>query len=308
MKDISSASTVGSSMEADTPTYEKQLKRANIIRGVDHFKFCFNFLNLIVTAVLATKDAKYYAFYNGILVSVIMTHRLYEFYTKRWHFYLFDFCYLVNTIVNVYIIFFPKSEIWFFASFALAIGPILNAVNYFRNSFVFHSTEKTTSLLIHCSPPLAMFLIHWHDESKYFVSSTIGIHEFGLEFLLKWFGSTLAFYGVWSVAYYILIFKLFKNHILKNKYETLYSLFLTDPRTAKHFKGTGENWIELIYMWRHFFGTFQVIAIAMVFYYSYWLALVWVIFNLSVGIYNGGTYLIEYHSARYERNLFKKHK
>ena len=201
MKVSSAASTDVSGTESDSPTYNKQVRASTYIRKSDRIKFFLNVLNLIITAALVTKDAKYYAFYNVILISFVVTHRAWEFYTKGWHFYLMDFCYFVNSIVIIHILFFPKSEIMFFACFALTMGPIFHAVSFYRNSLAFHSTEKTTSLLIHSSPPLAMFLIHWHDKSNYFFSTAHGIQEFGPELILKWYGSVLALYAIWVLFY-----------------------------------------------------------------------------------------------------------
>jgi len=262
-----------------------------------------NFVHLIMTAILVTKDAKYYAYYNVFMTWSLILHRGYEFYTKGWHFYMMDFCYLVNFIVACHVVFFPKAEIMFFAGFALSLGPIFNSVSYYRNTLAFHSTEKTTSLFIHSSPPLTMFLIHWHDKSKHFASSNMGIQEYGPIFLAKWYGSVIALYGAWVVVYYIVLFKILRGHIVKNNYDTLYDHAMGDPRTAQGLRSKGEKWTVFMFIWVHFRYVLQFITITQIFYYFYWVGLAWVIYNHALGIYFGGTYYINYHSERYERNL-----
>ena len=300
----SPASTDISSTASDSPILNKQFRTSKVTRKIDHLKFCFNVLNLIITAALVTKDAKYYAFYNVILISILLTHRAYEFYTKGWHFYLLDFCYFVNTIVIIHILFFPKSEIMFFASFVLSIGPVLTAVPVYSCALAFHSTMKTTTLLIHSSPPLAMFLIHWHDKSKYFFSAaTAGVQEFGPSLLMKWYGSVFAVYGIWVVFYYIAIFKVFRGHTTRNKLETLYDYMMSDPRTSYEIRSKGEKWSQIMFMWIHVRYVLLLITHSGVFYYSYWSGLVWVTINHLIGIYNGAVDYIEDHSENYKKTL-----
>src|SRR5689334_10668422 len=112
--------TDASSNASDTPTLDKRYRVGNFIRKVDRIKFFLNFLNVIITAALVTKDAKYFAIYNAILTTTLIVHRTYEYYMKGWHFYMIDFCYLVNWIVIFHTVFFPKSEVMFFAAFALS--------------------------------------------------------------------------------------------------------------------------------------------------------------------------------------------
>jgi len=304
LKVTSPTTTDASSTASETPTLDKQFRVGDSIRKSHHIKFCLNFLNLIITAALVTKDAKYFAFYNAFLTFTLIVHRTYEFYMKGWHFYMIDFCYLVNWIVIAHTVFFPKSEVMFFAAFALSMGPIFNAVSYYRCTLAFHSTEKTTSLLTHSSPPLAMFLIHWHDKSKYFISAINGVQEIGPTLILKWYGSVLALYGAWVIFYYIVLFKIFRRHIVKNKFETLYDHAMADPRTSRELRSKGEKWTQFMFIWVHFSYVLQFITLAGIFYYSYWIGLVWVIYNHLVGIHNGGTYYIHYHSERYVKTLF----
>ena len=304
LKESSPASTEISCTESDSPTHNKQVQASIFIRKSDRIKFFLNVLSLIITAALVTKDAKYYAFYNVILISILLTHRAYEFYTKGWHFYLLDFCYFVNTIIIIHVLFFPKSEIMFFASFVLSIGPVLTAVPVYSCALSFHSTMKTTTLLIHSSPPLAMFLIHWHDKSKYFFSAaTAGVQEFGPSLLMKWYGSVFLMTGVWVVFYYVAIFKVFRGYTTRNKLETLYDYMLSDPKTSDEIRSKEEKWRPFMFMWIYIRFVLIFITLSGIFYYSYWIGLVWVIINHLIGVYNGATYYINFHSERYEKTL-----
>lgn len=52
-----------------------------------------------------------------------------------------------------YIWIFPKSSKLFLACYCLAHGPLCTAIATWRNSLVFHSVDKVTSLFIHVYPP-----------------------------------------------------------------------------------------------------------------------------------------------------------
>ena len=48
-------------------------------------------------------------------------------------------------------------------SFSLSMGPLLFGIPCYRNSLVFHSLDRLTSLKIHLGPAVAMFLSRWYD-------------------------------------------------------------------------------------------------------------------------------------------------
>lgn len=72
----------------------------------------------------------------------------------QYHYFLFDLCYFVNVLCLVYIWVFPTSQLLFMSIFALSNGPLAWAIVAWRNSMVFHSVDKITSILIHLGPPI----------------------------------------------------------------------------------------------------------------------------------------------------------
>ena len=46
--------------------------------------------------------------------------------------------------------------------FSFSNGPVLLAIILWRNSMVFHSVDKMTSLFIHSFPPLYSYTIRWY--------------------------------------------------------------------------------------------------------------------------------------------------
>jgi hypothetical protein len=66
-----------------------------------------------------------------------------------YHYFLFDICYVINGLCLIFIWIWPSNTILFQACYGLAHGPSAIAIATWRNSLVFHSVEKVTSLFIH---------------------------------------------------------------------------------------------------------------------------------------------------------------
>jgi hypothetical protein len=78
--------------------------------------------------------------------------RIWTYKRKAWHYFLWDMCYYVNLLDLVWMWFFPSNTIFFTACYLLSLGPLASAIVTWRNSLVFHSLDKVTSLFIHfCS-------------------------------------------------------------------------------------------------------------------------------------------------------------
>jgi hypothetical protein len=71
-----------------------------------------------------------------------------------------------NAAVLLYLWVFYDSAEWFLVCFGVTAGPVFTAVILFRNSLVFHSMDKITSLHIHTGPMLVLFCIRWNPEFK----------------------------------------------------------------------------------------------------------------------------------------------
>src|SRR5689334_6044820 len=65
--------------------------------------FMLSFINMLVMIALAFKSTVYYAYWNVFVTTALISHRYFYYKSRKWHYYLFDFCYMVNMLVNVYI-------------------------------------------------------------------------------------------------------------------------------------------------------------------------------------------------------------
>ncbi|XP_078702452.1 uncharacterized protein LOC144928170 [Branchiostoma floridae x Branchiostoma belcheri] len=83
--------------------------------------------------------------------------------TKKWQYFLLDFCYFGNAVTYVYIWAAPAEPRVFQIVFAIANGPLVIAVFFFRNSIVFHSIDRMTSVFIHSLPAYVTYGVRWYS-------------------------------------------------------------------------------------------------------------------------------------------------
>ena len=98
---------------------------------------------------------------------MLLTFRLWWYREKNFHYFLFDFCYFTNILLLIYLWLIPPGPLagnMFVVVFCFANGPVLWAIAFWRNSLVFHSVDKMTSLFIHVSPALTVTTLKWLDS------------------------------------------------------------------------------------------------------------------------------------------------
>uniref|UniRef100_A0A7S0YL22 Glycerophosphocholine acyltransferase 1 n=1 Tax=Polytomella parva TaxID=51329 RepID=A0A7S0YL22_9CHLO len=103
----------------------------------------------------------FYQFY-GAAGLVLMAIRWTIYWRRRWHYYLFDFCYFANLVLVVHIWVFPRSSLLAKITFAFDTGPLTLAIVAFRNSLVFHDVDKVTSIFMHIVPAMASWAERWY--------------------------------------------------------------------------------------------------------------------------------------------------
>ena len=100
------------------------------------FAQCFNFYECLFNA-----------FHQKIMtLSKFYSFRFFTYRAEKAHFYMIDFCYLVNLSVILQTLFCGcEGEFcgsWFQTNYILTQGPIATAIILWANSLVFHSIDK----------------------------------------------------------------------------------------------------------------------------------------------------------------------
>ena len=113
-------------------------------------------------------------------------------------YFLLDFCYFTNGVTLAYLWLLPTSAVAFRVAFVLANGPLAWAIVVWRNSFVFHSVDKFTSVVIHALPPLVMYCERWFLAPA--SASALGADALRVGWAES-FGAPLAGYVLWQALY-----------------------------------------------------------------------------------------------------------
>jgi Protein of unknown function (DUF2838) len=126
---------------------------APFTRLVDKLSFIVGVLLLVFTTyILGRYPNDIFYNYHCIVVISLVLFRFYNYRSKGWHYYLFDFCYFANTLIIAFLWFFPKNDILFKVFFVYANGPFGLAIPAFKNSMIFHKIDNLISLTIHVIP------------------------------------------------------------------------------------------------------------------------------------------------------------
>src|ERR1700722_6130723 len=103
--------------------------------------------------------------------------RAYKYKKRAWHFFLFDLCYFVTCLNYIYIWILPSSPTLWVACYCLSHGSLASAVITWRNSLVFHDSDKVTSLFVHIYAPFTFTVIRYATYiASIFVASLILFH------------------------------------------------------------------------------------------------------------------------------------
>lgn len=170
-------------------------------------------LNVFLSGYLIGAVPEYFYYWFTAQLAYFMPIRLITYRQKGYHYFLADLCYFVNFLCLLTIWAFPRSKRLFISTYCLAYGNNAVAIVMWRNSLVFHSLDKVTSLFIHVMPPVALHCIV-HLTSKEFLRerfpavytikySAAGSPEhYSLWAMLGW--ATIP-YAVWQLSYHFFI-------------------------------------------------------------------------------------------------------
>jgi len=87
---------------------KRYMKGAPFVRLVDKLSFILGvFLLVFTTFVLGRHPNDHYYTYHCVTVVSLVAFRFYNYRSKGWHYYLFDFCYFGNTLMLLFLLAFP---------------------------------------------------------------------------------------------------------------------------------------------------------------------------------------------------------
>lgn len=170
-------------------------------------------LNVFISGYLIGAAPEYFYIWFTAQLIYFMPIRFVKYKMLGLHYFLADLCYFVNFLCLISIWVFPDSKRLFISTYCLAYGNNAVAVAMWRNSLVFHSLDKVTSLFIHIMPPVTLHtMVHLTSNKRlqerfpavYSIKySPRGAPEhFELLGMLLW--ATVP-YAIWQISYHFFI-------------------------------------------------------------------------------------------------------
>ncbi|KAI8997206.1 hypothetical protein BDB01DRAFT_712804 [Pilobolus umbonatus] len=297
---------------------DKRMNRdAKTVQFRDKVSFAVGVGNACVAPALALRYPYSIPLYYSIQLVILVILRYVIYRSKRWHYFIFDICYFVNTMTMLYLWVFPESAHLFIACYCMTNGPVAWAIITWRNSLVFHSLDKVTSVVIHIFPPLVMYCIRWMPElmKDVYCDNEIPVTSYRNErwpaiaavesiTLKQALLYTTVAYAIWQTLYYMFIMVGRRDKVESGLRLTSYSWLLDVTHGKKGFiKKTafmfGDKYKLEMFMFLQLIYN-VVTSIPTFFLYKYfWLHTTFLIAMFAVSVWNGGTYYIEVFSRRY---------
>ena len=140
------------------------MSEPGFVMTMDKLSFVCGVLTImVIEAVLLLAPEKMGRLYATLLIP-LMVARYVIYRADLYHYFMYDFCYYAQVLMLIYMYKYPDNIELGKVMFAISNGPLCIAIVMWRNSLVFHSMDKMTSMFIHILPPLVMFSRRWGDH------------------------------------------------------------------------------------------------------------------------------------------------
>lgn len=166
---------------------------------LDKVVYTSSVCGLMSTQWILMGHTGHFPVYYFVLMSVLLCMRFLYYHLMKKHFYMLDFCYMVNLSCILQTLVFDHNMSLFKTNYVLTHGPILCATIVWRNWIVFQSIDKMTSFALHFLPSLICHITRWNllPSGLDFVShSKLTLYDI--------FVPTTAFYLAWQIYYLLL--------------------------------------------------------------------------------------------------------
>ncbi|OAD00394.1 hypothetical protein MUCCIDRAFT_147466 [Mucor lusitanicus CBS 277.49] len=290
---------------------------ANTVRLHDKVSFVVGVGNTCITPVIAARLPVWIPIYYTAQLCYLITLRFFVYKSKQWHYFFFDLCYYVNLLTLLSLWVFPSSTLLYTAAFTLTNGPVLWAIITWRNSLVFHSLDKVTSVFIHIFPALVTYTLRWFtvlhgDPEEALVYRDEHFPAISHMPVMGWwytlFVST-SFYLAWQIFYVCFVMVAKKDKVESGSRTTSYTTLLNrspDDKTKKKKSFIlaltsmfGEKYKLHMFIFWQFWYTLGTSALTYFYYKSFWFHSSCLVAMFAVSVWNGASYYIDVFSKHY---------
>ncbi|ROW15523.1 hypothetical protein VPNG_02292 [Cytospora leucostoma] len=292
----------------------KQWHDRKVITLREKISFICGVLNIFLSGYLLGAYPEWMHLVYSVQIMYFMPIRYYTYHKRGYQYFLADLCYFVNLMLMLSIWVFPTSKRLFISSYCLAFGNNAVAIILWRNSLVFHSFDKVTSLFIHIMPCATLHcIVHLYDterqKERFPAVYTIKHSPPGsptayanVLSMLVW--STVP-YAIWQLSYYLLITVRRRDKIaagrptsytwLRKSYSKAWlgSLVLSLPESLQ----------GIAFMLIQYGYAVLTMLPCPIWFYSRWASSTFLMVVFTWSVYNGATYYIDVFGKRFQKEL-----
>ncbi|KAL7271243.1 hypothetical protein RUND412_006011 [Rhizina undulata] len=281
-----------------------------VISTREKISFVVGVSNIFITGFLMGAYPEWVHVWYSIQLLYFMPLRYYTYHKRGYQYFLADLCYFVNMLLLLSIWVFPNSRRLMISTYCLAYGNNAWAIAMWRNSLVFHSIDKVTSLFIHIMPPVVLHcLVHSLDpeslEARFpAIARVKNVEHYGLSEMIIW--ATVP-YLIWQVSYHFLITVRRRDKIAAGRPTSFTWLRRSYAKTwiGKIVLSLPESLQETAFMMiQYFYALLTMLPCPFWFYHKSFS----VLFITALGLwstYNGATYYIDVFGKRFQNELEK---
>ncbi|KUI58845.1 hypothetical protein VP1G_06137 [Cytospora mali] len=292
----------------------KQWNDRKVITLREKVSFICGVLNIFISGYLIGAYPEWMHLWYSVQILYFMPIRYYTYHKMGYHYFLADLCYFVNFILMLSIWAFPTSKRLFISSYCLAFGNNAVAIIMWRNSLVFHSFDKVTSLFIHIMPCATLHcMVHLysteHQKERFPAVYTVKHSPPGsptayanVLSMLAW--STIP-YAVWQLSYYFFITVRRRDKIAAGR-PTSYTWLRKSYSKAwigKLVLSLPESLQGVAFMLIQYGYAVLTMLPCPIWFYSRWASATFLMVVFIWSVYNGATYYIDVFGKRFQKEL-----
>ncbi|KAH7931377.1 hypothetical protein BV22DRAFT_1108796 [Leucogyrophana mollusca] len=277
---------------------------AKVVRTREKISFFFGVMSLLTSALLFGLAPQWVHISYTLQGLYLLPMRAYKYKKRSWHYFLFDLCYYVTILNFIYIWLLPSSPSLFVACYCLSHGSLASAVITWRNSLVFHDSDKVTSLFVHIYAPFTFTVIrHFYSDAEVRFPALAQVpHLSPASAILL----SSAIYVVWQLLYWKFVLVDRRTKIASGQRTTSFSFLLNDKRGAigRVLSKVPPQYREGFFMGGQLVYSIltELPAVYLLYDSPMWSG-TFLIFIFAVSVWNGGGFYIEVFGRKFEREL-----
>ncbi|TDZ34918.1 putative membrane protein [Colletotrichum trifolii] len=314
------------------PTAEEQLERYRLRmrKGVDKLgkqwndtrvvtlrekvSFICGVMNIFVSGFLVGGYPEYFHLWYTVQLLYFMPIRYFTYHRRGYHYFLADLCYFVNFLLMLSIWVFPNSKRLFLSVYCLAFGNNAVAIIMWRNSLVFHSFDKVTSLFIHIMPCATLHsIVHlWPEEVQASRFPAVWAIKHASAGSSTAYGNVVSMltwssipYAVWQLSYYFFITVRRREKIAAGRPTSFTWLRKSYSKSwlGKLVLSLPDSLQEAAFMLIQYSYAVMTMLPCPIWFLSRYASAGFLLVVFTWSVYNGATYYIDVFGTRFQKEL-----